>query len=308
MKLPFNQPQVRDLAWAMASPSLLAESLNVVSDDTCQALYKTNHDWLLELDEQPELLATTLEKNKSHRLGYYFEQLVAFWLKERIADDYFASHVRVFEDKRTIGEFDFLFKTSRSDALVHWETAVKFYLYYQAEDEKVWWYGPNAQDRLDIKLDRVFKHQLRLSDTFQGRALLQKKGFKSVRAHTLFKGYLFYPVTSDWRNPQLLPDTIAPGHLKGWWTKINTFALPDHSKSDRWLVLPRLEWLAPKLVQQEQASNLMDTKQVIEYLRQHFGHRQQPLLLAQMVRGENTTWQEKSRGFVVSSAWPDQWT
>lgn len=306
MKLPFNHPQVRDLAWAMASPSLIAESKDVVSDDVCQTLYKANHDWLLELDERPYLLSTTLEQRKSHRLGYYFEHLIAFWLQQRIANEYFESHVRVFEEKRTIGEFDFLFKTSRSDALAHWETAVKFYLHYQAEDEKVWWYGPNAQDRLDIKLDRVFNHQLKLIDSPQGRALLQAKGFKNVRSQTFFKGYLFYPVTNDWYHPQSLPDTIAPEHLTGWWTRVNELELPDHEADHRWMVLPRLEWLAPKVIHQEQDSRLMDAQQLIDYLEQHFDRRQQSLLLAQMAVEANSCWHEKTRGFVVSPDWPNQ--
>jgi len=306
VNLPFHLSQVRDLAWAMASPSLLAESSDIVTDDACQTIYNTNYDWLAELDAHPEFLIATLEQHKSHRLGYYFEHLVAFWLTERIANECFASHVRVFEEKRTIGEFDFLFKASPGDTLVHWETAVKFYLRYQAEDEMIWWYGPNAQDRLDIKLNRVFNHQLKLGESPQGKALLQEKGFENVRPQTFFKGYLFYPVTSDWRHPEPLPDYISPGHLKGWWTRVNELDLPDHEVDHRWMVLPRLEWLAPKAIHQEQNSLLMDTQQLIDFLERHFDEGQQSLLLAQMAQDANTCWQEKTRGFVVNSAWPNQ--
>ena len=290
----------------MASPSLLADSTAVVSNDECQEIYNNNIDWLAKLDEQPELLLTALEQQKSHRLGYYFEQLVAFWLQQRIANEYFASHVRVFEDKRTIGEFDFLFKASPSDTLAHWETAVKFYLHYQAEDEKVWWYGPNAQDRLDIKLDRVFNHQLKLGESPLGRVLLKEKGFKNVQSQTFFKGYLFYPVSSDWRYPQPLPGYIAPEHLTGWWTRINTLELPDHDAGDRWMVLPKLEWLATRVIYPEQISPLMDSQQLIDFLERHFDKGQQSLLIAQMAPQANSCWQEKTRGFVVSSAWPNQ--
>ena len=304
MRIIFQQPEVRDLAWVMLSPCLLSDSLDVVADNFCQSLYEQNRDWLQFMDKNPEPLIEWLRANKSHRLGYYFEHLVAFWLQQRIAKEYFASHVRVFEEKRTIGEFDFLFKTNASDQLIHWETAVKFYLHYQARDEKVWWYGPNAQDRLDIKLDRVFNHQLKLGESPQGRALLKEKGFENVRSQTFFKGYLFYPVASDWKHPHSLPDAIARGHLKGWWTNIDTLTLPSYQAGDRWVVLSRLQWLAPKFIQQEQASSLMDSQQLIGFLKQHFKQRQQALLLAQMVPGENA-WHEKTRGFVVGSTWPD---
>jgi hypothetical protein len=288
----------------MASPSLLAESPAVVANEVCQNIYQTHCDWLRQLDRQPELLTTTLKKHQSRRLGYYFEQLVAFWLQQRLAGDYFASHVRVFEQKRVLGEFDFLFTRRDSRQLVHWETAVKFYLRFTHEDGEVLWYGPNARDRLDIKLDRVFTHQLRLSDLPQGKALLNEKGFETVRAQTFFKGYLFYPVSSDWRRPQSLPDTIAPDHLTGWWTRSTQLALPDHAVNDRWRVLPRLEWLAPRIIPEAHAKSLMDISHLQDWLGRHFARSKQSLLIAQLTRDSNARWQEKSRGFVVGVEWP----
>lgn len=136
--------------------------------------------------------------------------------------------------------------------------------------------------------------------------MLREKGFENVQAQTFFKGYLFYPVTSDWCHPQSLPDIISPGHSKGWWSRINKFELPDYEADDRWLVLPRLEWLAPKVVHQEQDSGMMDIQQLIDNLEQHFDRGRESLLLAQMVKGENSCWYEKTRGFVVSSVWPNQ--
>ncbi len=72
------------------------------------------------------------------------------------------------------------------------------------------------------------------------------------------------------------------------------------------MVLPRLEWLAPKVIHQKQDSQLMDTQQLIDFLEQHFDDGQQSLLIAQMAPDANACWQEKTRGFVVSSAWPNQ--
>jgi len=197
----------------MASPSMLAESPQVVSNAVCQTILNNHHDWLLELDQQPDVLTAALQKQTSRRLGYYFEQLVAFWLQQCLAGDYFASHIRVFEQKRVLGEFDFLFTQPGCDTLLHWETAVKFYLQFTHASGEVLWYGPNARDRLDIKLDRVFTHQLRLGDSPQGKVLLQEKGFETVQAKTFFKGYLFYPVSSDWCHPHPLPHEVAPDHL-----------------------------------------------------------------------------------------------
>ena len=304
VNLSFHHAHVRDLAWAMASPSMLRESPQVVSNSRCQDVLQNHYDWLLALDQQPESLTAALQKHPSRRLGYYFEHLVAFWLQQRLAGEFFASHVRVFEQKRVLGEFDFLFTQDDSYVLQHWETAVKFYLQFMHNDGEILWYGPNARDRLDIKLDRVFNHQLRLSDSPQGKALLQEKGFQTVQAQTFFKGYLFYPVTRNWRQPASLPDIIAPDHLKGWWTTASQLQLPDSEVNDRWRVLPRLEWLAPRTIPHAQQSILMNTQQLLGFLEQHFTHKQQSLLLVQMARDPKGLWQEKSRGFVVSADWP----
>lgn len=283
---------------------MLVSSPDVVATAACDKIFHIHYDWLLGLDQQPELLTAALEKNKSHRLGYYFEHLVAFWLQQRLAGGFFASHVRVFEQKRVLGEFDFLFTPAGSNQLVHWETAVKFYLQYTHDDGRVFWYGPNARDRLDIKLDRVFKHQLRLGDSPQGKVLLKEKGFDTVLAQTFFKGYLFYPVSDNWLKPQELPETIAPDHLKGWWTYINTLELPDSDPSDRWKLLPRLEWLASSVIQDPRSPALMDRVELQDFLDRHFASNQQSLLIAQMARDAKGFWQEKSRGFVVSRRWP----
>jgi len=304
VNLNFHNAYVRDLAWVMASPSILAPSQNVVSSDVGLQYFYSHHDWLLNLDKQPAPLIEALSKNRSHRLGYYFEHLVSYWLQQRLAGDYFASHVRVFDQKRVLGEFDFLFTPAGSHQLVHWETAVKFYLQFTHDSGDVLWYGPNSKDRLDIKLDRVFTHQLLLGRLPQGKALLNEKGFETVQAQTFFKGYLFYPVSCDWQNPQGLPENLAQDHLKGWWTYANRLELPESTASDRWRILPRLEWLASRAFHGTHSPGLMSRTELLEFLDRHFSNNRQSLLIAQMARDAMGFWQEQSRGFAVSALWP----
>lgn len=300
----FNNAYVRDLAWVMASPSILAPSQSVVSSNDSQKYFHTHNDWLFGLDQEPAPLIAALSKNKSHRLGYYFEHLVAFWLQQRLAGDYFASHVRVFDQKRVLGEFDFLFTPVGESQLVQWETAVKFYLQFTHDNGEVLWYGPNAKDRLDIKLGRIFTHQLLLARLPQGKALLKEEGFETVRAQTFFKGYLFYPVGSDWQNSRGLPENLDQDHLKGWWTYANRLELPESAATDRWRILPRLEWLALRTIPDTQNSSLMKREELMDFLSRHFSSSQQSLLIVQLTRDAMGLWQEKSRGFAVSAKWP----
>ena len=281
----------------------------MVPDEYCQSVYRTGLDWLAGLEQNPQPLQNWLKQNQSSRLGFYFEQLVAFWLRERIAEGYYESHCRVFREKRVLGEFDFLFTETDGGVLRHWETAVKFYLCFQESNGELRWYGPNAKDRLDLKLARMMDHQLRLSEMREGQALLAAKGFQNVLSQAFLKGYLFYPAEMDWQNPALIPRDIAAGHLTGWWTRINCLQIPGLDTADhqdiRWCILPRLEWLAPRIRGSQDAVKLIDGNLLLKVLREHFVASQRPLLLAEMRRNGENRWQEHSRGFVVCDSWPE---
>ena len=310
MTVDLRHPAVRDLCWVMSSPSLLAATSDVVSDEYCQSVIAGNEDWLRQLDIYPERLVRWLEQNRFSRLGYYFEHLVEFWLQQRIAPSRVESHIRVFRDKRVLGEYDFLFQPSDSDTACHWETVVKFYLRYQDEDGVCHWYGPNANDTLDKKLTRLMDHQLKLSELPEARALLNSKGYSSIRSRAFFKGYLFYPSSSNWSEPEMVHRATAPGHLKGWWTTIDELNIPGTGTGYRYMLLPRAQWLAPKIITEAQMrqavdQSLLDAQQLRETLSEHFDRSRRPLLVAALGQHENGSWREKSRGFVVSRFWPE---
>jgi len=304
-------PSVRDLVWAMASPSLFIQSSAVVPDAYCQSVLSQYRQWWMQLDREPTLLTQWLERNKYSRLGIYFEHLIEFWLTHCIARGYLASHVRLYQGKQTLGELDFLFM-SENQILLHWETAVKFYLYYQDENGNIVWYGPNAIDRLDIKLTRMKNHQLRLFETEQGEELLrqlhQKLNFDHVQTQAFVKGYLFYPLTKEGWNRQSQSPEVSPHHLRGWWcyqhdlkNLVNSMQFSDKF---RWLIVSRAHWLAPQRVAVAQQNKLLQFHELQLRLLDHFRHSEQAVLVTQMQQFDEKYWREYSRGFVVAPAWP----
>jgi hypothetical protein len=190
----------------------------------------------------------------------------------------------------------------------HWEVAVKFYLHYQQPDGRVLWYGPNPRDRLDLKLQRLFHHQLALSLRPEAAGALQHAGLTwpvftwPVLPRLLLKGYLFYPSSSNWRNHPALPE-LSPHHLRGWWTYLDPFEIPNASEDRRWLSLPRLKWLAPA-VRRESEQELMNIEQLHSFCLESLQHKQKPPLIAEMCVTEAGAWREVSRGFVVPQYWP----
>lgn len=319
LTINLSNPHVRDLAWVMQSPSLVTSinneaassgNIGVISDAFCAQILKKNHRWLQQLDQSPQPLIRFLAARETRKLGIYFEALVCFWLSQRIARGFFESHVKVSANNRDIGEFDFLFRSEKQ--MEHWETAVKFYLYTKNKDGEINWYGPNASDTLEKKLHRMLAHQLRLSENPEAKSLLRAINQDSVSARMFIKGYLFYPIDAESEAPRqpVSGCEISSSHLAGWWANIeslgqdvlNSFS----SKSLRWRILPRLEWLAPRIYDTQQAKeSLVSSSRIIELTGQIISRSGRPSLIAGYSLNGSGQWQEESRGFVVGMNWPD---
>ncbi|MEJ5210419.1 MAG: DUF1853 family protein [Burkholderiales bacterium] len=295
-----THPAVRDLAWAIASPGLIAldhpEARALVSDAFCAAQAARLADLLQALERDPAPLVAWLEAQHTHRLGEYFERLVAFWLSHAGAQG-LRSGLTVEEAGRTLGEYDFVFEHGELGGLVHWEVTVKFYLLTDPAAGLAGFIGPDPADRLSARLDRLFGHQLLLSRTPAGRAAL---GGRSPRAQALVKGWLFFPLEA----PRPHVAGLSEAAPSGWWLRHGTAQLPVAASGEcRWKVLPRLAWLAPALGQAGERT-LFETDRVEQVLATHFARARTPLLLARLAPAGDGLWREDSRGFVVSPDWP----
>lgn len=238
---------VRDLAWSLASPPLLCPddpATRWLDAAWGRRALAASLDWLAELDRDPRPLQQALTLRQG-RLGSYFEGLLDAWLAwpgnplcRRLHHG-----LAVRRDKLTLGEFDFLVEDRESGDVQHWEVAVKFYLGIAPGSAPANWVGPGQKDRLDLKLDRLRRHQLPLADLPEAQALLQSLGLPRPRPVGLVRGRFFYPADAclaDWT-----PRGAAPGHLKGWWMPAAAFLSRFPDAGIRWMRLPREHWLAP---------------------------------------------------------------
>ncbi len=312
--LPYRHPVVRDLAWVMASPGLLQkapEGQALVTDDWCRCIYTTHENHLRELDENPMPLLDELSKCKSHRLGIYFEHLLRYWLKTILCVQGLHHNVPVFQPqkmggKRTLGEFDFLFRMTNRKPTQHWEVAVKFYLQKTDNEGRPRWLGPGDQDRLDIKLDRLFQHQLKLADSSEAQACLMHMGVGSVQPAAFIRGYLFYPLDEAGEffpeltdTVDLAPYALSADHHKGWWLHWRKMSVPTTVADVCWMILPKSRWLSPVCCEQAEET-LMDASALIAYCEMHFRHQNSPLLVVKL-SWQSTVWLEVSRGFILAS-------
>jgi uncharacterized protein len=297
----FRHPAVRDLVWAVFSAPLLARLPDFDGELVAPRLESRDWQWLEALDKNPAPLIAALAASPSNRLGLYFESLWRFYLEQHPDWTVLAHNLQVQnleEEGRTLGAFDFL--CARGDEFWHLELAVKFYLGLPGTGEmSQWnqWLGPNANDRLDIKLGRLTSHQLPLSQSPRGRSMLSQLVGREApwRRSLILKGYFFYPGGS------LLsaPNHASVHHLRGSWWHLERF-LPQLD-SGHWISLRRKEWLS--FAQLGACDEPMTGQVMGKLLNKAVGEAGRPVLLAKMQqRGQG--WHEQERIFVVPDYWP----
>lgn len=330
---------VRDLLWLLNSPSLLHAGAGRIPQAHPAAAplhWPGIAAWLAALDAQPARLHAALAASPQKRLGHYAEQLLAFFLGAGIAGRLIAANLPLRRAGQTLGECDFLLEALDGTRL-HWELAVKCYLYVDpppgtgepaaaADDYALLarYVGPNLADRFDLKLSRMVQHQLPLSARPEFAALAGGPW----QAELLLRGWLFYPLAPRRWAACRVPDLLEPQHLRGWWASVDEWRRWHAGLgAEAWLVLPRLEWMAPRrlAMAQEESARLLDSDALDARLNAHFGAPVDsiahaavaatdgpaipaagkpagPWLIAGLARAGDA-WVEVSRGFVVDADW-----
>ncbi|WP_070962755.1 DUF1853 family protein [Vibrio sonorensis] len=105
-------------------------------------------------------LESSVRYNGNPRLGFVYQHLVNQVLLNSKRYSIELEEIQLNDSGRTLGAIDMIVKDKITNKLEHWEVAIKFYLLHQGT-----WYGPNAHDQLDKKLERMLNHQLNMSDS-----------------------------------------------------------------------------------------------------------------------------------------------
>jgi len=294
-----NDPHVRALAWLIDAPVLLDAQAPRWRGRVADLPPRSGEcvaGWLAELDRAPAALHAFLDLQPFSRLGRYAEKLMAFYFEH---EGLLVAHGLQIksEKKRTIGEFDFLL--SIGGQLVHWEFATKFYLLHAASDmpsqetSADCFVGPGLADTLGIKMNKILDRQLSLSRNPAAQSHLPQP---VAEAQALIKGWLFY-------HPSGIRSEAAFGlsdsHCRGFWCELGEF---DFAAAERFLILPRLRWLAPAQTEFESAQSAAE---LLPALRQRFESEAVPALVALLKRDGNQVL-EFARGFIVPDGWRER--
>ena len=294
-----TRPHVRALAWLLDAPGLLDPDYPGWAGKIAApaALTADMKDWLARLDCNCAELDAALGARGHTRLGLYAEQLMAFYYRQHGRLVAHGLQVRATRND-TVGEFDLLLDAG-PDGVEHIEFATKFYLLADPAadpaagacvDSLV---GPNLVDSLGAKMRKIVNRQLVLASHPAAQALLPRPVLRA-RAHVA--GWLFYPAG------RATPvDGVAPLHCRGFWCALaEVGALED----DAWVVLPRLQWLAP--YSGTALAPVLTRAGLQAALAQQFASANLPMpvpVLVAAVRQGDGMLAETARGFIV----PDDW-
>jgi hypothetical protein len=289
--------RVRALAWLLDAPNLLDADDPYWIDKvmTLAPVSLATQRWLFALDHDPAPLDAAMGERAFTRLGLYAEKLMAFYFREQGSLVAHSLQVRASRND-TVGEFDFLLDAG-AGALEHIELATKFYLLQRPDPDNLdALVGPNLADSLGAKMRKIVEKQLVLGQHPAAQAQLPGP---VVRARALVKGWLFYPLPAPAASAVAMRG-IDPAHCHGFWCAIDAFdLLPDAF----FLVLPKLQWLAPFRAASAPA---MQTRAALHAtLAAQFETSDSPVLVAVLRQAPGHV-VEYARGFIVPTTWRTQ--
>ena len=317
----FQHQAVRDLTWALFSPSIISgigDRWPGIEENWIPQTEKTAA-WLTELDANSEQLYLYLNKkqqnkNNSFKLGIYFENLLSFFFENHPDYELLGRNIKVNDSKRTLGEFDFIYYDKCHAINVHHEVAVKFYLQLSSKlTDQPWsrWLGPGCLDRFDIKLLKMLGHQSHLSDTPEGQIILKQLNVPNLIKRISLKGCLFSPyihVAADF-------PYANQNRLSGQWCYVAELEKFLENEIDNvWLPLRKQQWLAPLSLQLcPQISSLFTAEQVTHFAQTQLvssastpnpSPNPNPIMFLGFKSSHYSSAEACQRLFVVPNHWP----
>lgn len=208
-------------------------------------MYKTAK---LSLTDYPKI------DSRSHiRLGKRIEQFVLFELEQDESIQLLKSNIQIFRNQITLGELDCLIK--QLEVPIHLEIVYKFYLYDPSiSTELNRWVGPNRNDSLVLKLNKLKEKQLPLLYHPETVKLLNTLNIKltEFKQQVFFKAQLFMPFEA----PEASFPFVNKDCVKGFYISYRDFKFFKNysyhvpSKLD-WLVEPHLgvTWISTQTFQ-----------------------------------------------------------
>ena len=204
------------------------------------------------------------------RLGHLAERVVSACIQASTNYTLLYENIQLLEDKKTIGEIDFILQEEETQQVMHVELAYKFYLYDPSRSSEVKnnWIGPNRNDSLPEKLEKLKTKQFPLLYHACAKPALDKIDVHNVTQALCLLVSLYIPYT--------FKGSFSPSYsaaIKGYYLDLKTFIHLDNvTKTYR--MPPKKEWgMAPS-----ENETWVDYTRLSDQLTTCIAERQAPLI------------------------------
>jgi hypothetical protein len=187
----------------------------------------------LHLDKIPEF-----ELPNNIRLGHLAEKVVSGLIEHSKNFKIVYENIQIIENGKTIGELDFILEEIKSRRLLHLELAYKFYLFDPSlsNDEINCWIGPNRNDCLHEKLNKLKEKQFPLLHSRLAKSALKNIEIKEVKQYLCLLASLYVPFEFQ---GNLSP--IFEKNIVGYYLNYETFFKLDHLNKT-YIIPNKKEW------------------------------------------------------------------
>jgi len=191
-------------------------------------------------------------------------------------------NVQIISDKVTLGELDFLLRDKETERLLHVELACKFYLYDKrraGQNEYSAWVGPNQNDFLDRKIEKLKTRQLPLFHHAVCKKWLASQldifDTSQIIQQIHFPAHLYLPYGKS-----EIPENINPEAVKGFWLQ------PDELKneafqSSQFYLPPKSDWL----LKPGENADWLNLENAMEQIEQMHQRKKSPLIWIKLPDG-----------------------
>ena len=172
------------------------------------------------------------------RLGHLAEKVVSECIKSSANFNVLYENIQILEDKKTIGEIDFIIENQITKQRVHLELAYKFYLFDpNISSEHIRnWIGPNRNDSLKNKLEKLKEKQFPLLFNASAKSAFKTLEINEVSQALCLLASLFIPYESK--------HSFSPSYKKaiqGYYLDFETFIILD-DQSKTYCIPSKKEW------------------------------------------------------------------
>ena len=181
------------------------------------------------LNQNPDLLL--IEKLEGiFVLGKRVEAFFEYQIQQSEDYELKIGNLQIIQNKKTLGELDFILEEIATGQLIHIELVYKFYVYDpNIKEELARWIGPNRKDSLLEKVEKLKSKQLPLLQNKTTKEILNSRHIstKSIAQQVCYKASLFVPRKLQ----NKLFSSINNDCIIGFWIHFTEFKSDEFSQS-----------------------------------------------------------------------------